>query len=574
MRRAVLLLCCLAASAVALSAQTFTTLAGFDGANGSNPMASLIQATDGNLYGTTYSGGTNGLGAVFKVTPRGTLSILYNFCSQQNCMDGTSPYAGLVQAKDGNFYGTTSAGGDSNAGTVFKITPAGGLTTLYSFCTVAFCADGQFPDGTLLQATDGNFYGTTSAGGSAYFGGTVFKITPAGDLTTLYSFQGTDGEAPLAGLAQGTDGNFYGTTSQGGSFSDGTVFKTTPGGALTTLYNFSGDTDGYAPQGVLVQAGDGNFYGTTAYGGDNNGGTVFKVTPEGGLSTFYAFCTQFDCSDGAFPAAGLSLASDGNFYGTTLYGESNSYGTVFKLSPAGILTTLHSFNYSDGAYPHAGVVQATDSDFFGTTSYGGIDNCSYGCGTVFRLDAGLARFLLSVNENGSGMVSSFDGRIYCGTICSYSYAPETTVRLSAIPAPGYTLSGWTGCDNVNGSYCSVTMAAAKNVTTNFAAANITLTSLIFKPSYVKGGRLSTGTLTLSGPAPSGGVAIALSSDHPEVAHPPSFVFVPGNQSSAEFAVKTLPVKSNTTVSIIATAGNSQVSGTLTVGTTSLPPSLK
>lgn len=175
---------------------------------------------------------------------------------------------------------------------------------------------------------------------------------------------------------------------------------------------------------------------------------------------------------------------------------------------------------------------------------------------------------LSVSKVGSGTVSSLDHHIYCGDTCSYSYFYGTQAMLSAVPAPGYTFSGWTGCDNVNGSYCSVTMTSAKDVTAMFnSVTDISLTSLSFQPMYVRGGRLSAGTLTLSGPAPAGGLAVALSSDHPGVAHPPSFVFVQANKTSVEFAVNTFPVKSNITVTITATAGASHVSGMLTVGTT-------
>jgi uncharacterized repeat protein (TIGR02543 family) len=172
-----------------------------------------------------------------------------------------------------------------------------------------------------------------------------------------------------------------------------------------------------------------------------------------------------------------------------------------------------------------------------------------------------------------GTVSGVDGHIYCGTMCSHLYDLGDELTLSAVPSPGYTFAGWTGCDNVNGSYCSVTMTSAKNVNATFTAANVSLTSLTFKPSYVRGGQLSEGTLTLNAAAPPGGLTVALSSDHSGVAHPPSFVFVPGGKSSAGFAVNTFPVKGNTTVTITATAGSSQVSGTLTVGTTSLPPSI-
>ena len=154
-----LLLC---ATATGLPAQTFTTLASFNGTNGNGPLAPLVQGTDGNFYGTTNAGGANSRGTVFKITPGGTLTTLYSFCSQTNCPDGDRPYAGLIQASDGNFYGTTRLGGASIYGTIFKITPGGTLTTLYNFCSQSFCDDGMAPEAGLIQASDGNFYGTTS----------------------------------------------------------------------------------------------------------------------------------------------------------------------------------------------------------------------------------------------------------------------------------------------------------------------------------------------------------------------------------------------------------------------------
>ena len=214
---AVFLLC--AATAIASSAQTFNTLVDFNNTNGANPFAvTLVQGTDGNLYGTTFGGGVQNEGTVFKITDKGALTTLYSFCIQTNCTDGKSPGVGLVLAGNGNFYGTAAKGGAHGAGTVFKITPKGVLTTLYDFCPLAGCVDGSIPE-ALLQATDGNFYGLTRNGGKGNQG-TFFKITAAGALTTLYSFCSqascADGKVPNPGLIQATDGAFYGTTFHGG----------------------------------------------------------------------------------------------------------------------------------------------------------------------------------------------------------------------------------------------------------------------------------------------------------------------------------------------------------------------
>jgi uncharacterized repeat protein (TIGR03803 family) len=435
--------------------------------------------------------------------------------------------------------------------------------------------DGYSASGALIQASDGYLYGTAAGGGSNN-GGVVFKVSFDGNYDVVYSFGSNpgDGFSPVGALVQGSDGDLYGVTANGGGsfncyFGCGTIFKVTTSGSLTTLHNFNGD-DGSYPNGPLVQGSDGDFYGTTGGEGTQDGpGTVFKITPSGTFTNLYTFCSAQNCVDGYQPFAGLIQANDGNFYGTSYYGGTDyPSGTIFRMTPAGVLTTLHDFNHTDGAEPYGGLTQGSDENFYGTTGLGGDNNY----GTVFRLDVFAT---LSVAKVGSGTVSGGEGHIYCGKACSYTYVYGTQVTLSAVPAPGYTFAGWAGCDNVNGSYCSVTMISAKNVTAVFnSVSNITLTSLTFKPPYVRGGQLSAGTLTLSGPAPPGGLGIALSSDHPGVAHPPSFVIVPANKTSVQFAVNTFPVKSKTIVTITAKAGASQVSGTLTVGTSFITPGIK
>jgi uncharacterized repeat protein (TIGR03803 family) len=392
---------CVATAIASLATTTLTTLANFDDTNGAYPFAELVQATNGNFYGTTAEGGDHDYGTVFKITPAGTLTTLHRF----DDTDGAHPYAGLVLATDGDFYGTTFSGGanlsDCNGdgcGTVFKITPGGTLTTLYSFGNT----DGANPFGGLVQATNGDFYGTTENGGANTYG-TVFKITPGGTLTTLYTllytFGNTDGANPFGGLVQATNGDFYGTTLGGAGYCDdngcGTVFKITPAGTLTTLYSFCSQlncTDGYSPFG-LVQATNGNFYGTTMEGGANESGTVFKITPAGTLTTLHSF----DGTDGSNPEAGLVQATNGDFYGTTANGGANN-GTVFKMTPAGTLTTLHSFCSTNcGVHPSAGLVQATNGYFYGTTEEGGV---KANLGTVFSLSVGLGPFVKTLPTSG------------------------------------------------------------------------------------------------------------------------------------------------------------------------------
>jgi uncharacterized repeat protein (TIGR03803 family) len=401
-------------SGTGISAQTFTTLFSFDYTDGGYPAsAGLVQAANGDGYGTTSSGGASGDGTVFKITPTGMLTTIYNFCSQSACADGTAPTGGLVQATNLDFYGTTSIGGAGDdggigGGTVFKITPSGTLTTLYSFCSQSNCTDGAEPMAGLVQGTNGDFYGTTSNGG-AYDNGTVFKITPSGTLTTLYSFcaqsECTDGAEPLAGLVQATNGDFYGTTKNyGANGGGGTVFKITPSGTLTTLHSFcaeSGCADGANPYAALVEAANGDFYGTTYGGGaPSEGGTVFRITPSGTLTTLHRFCAQSACRDGKSPYAGLVQATNGDLYGTTEYGGASGDGTVFKITPNGALTTLRSFcaqsGCTDGANADAGLLQGTNGDFYGTTEYGGAN----GYGTVFSLSVGLGPFVKTLPTSG------------------------------------------------------------------------------------------------------------------------------------------------------------------------------
>jgi uncharacterized repeat protein (TIGR03803 family) len=374
----------LCASGSQMAAQTFTTLLGFDGTDGANSTAGLVRATDGNFYGTTSEGGTNNDGTVFRISPSGALTTIYSFCSKSACSDGANPMGALIQASDGNLYGTTGSG------TVFKITLRGTLTTLGG-------TGGQSPLVGLVQGKDGNFYGTTARGGAntctlrpgyRVSCGTVFKITPSGTVTTLASFSQANGFTPSSPLIQATDGNFYGTTPDGGANYPGfgTVFKVTPSGTLTVLHSFDG-ADGEKSFAALVEGRDGNFYGTTSFGGGNAnyGGTVFKITASGTLTTLHSFGS----GDGTGASAGLLQATDGNFYGTTSgFGVSNT-GTVFKITPAGALTTLHTFAGTDGELPYSTLVEGANGDLYGTTEFGASSACSEGCGTVFSVAAGL-----------------------------------------------------------------------------------------------------------------------------------------------------------------------------------------
>jgi uncharacterized repeat protein (TIGR03803 family) len=439
------------------SAQTLTTIHNFNGADGKLPFAALSQATDGNLYGTTYYGGARSSGNVFKVTTAGTLKTAYSFCSESNCADGEYTYAVPVQGTDGSFYGTTYLGGASDQGTVFKLSPSGALTTLHSFDGT----DGAEPLAGLAQADNGSFYGTTYLGGSKG-DGSVFKITSAGAFTLLHSFCSqsgcTDGQNPFAGFILGTDGNLYGTTLAGGAHGDGTVFKITPSGTFTTLHSFcsqNGCTDGEFPQTGLLQARDGNFYGTTILGGSYGNGTIFKMTPTGTLTTLYNVCSQSGCPDGNYLYAGLTQATDGNLYGSMDIGGANGYGTIFKITLSGTLTTLYSFcsqsGCTDGEYPGGPLVQHTNGNLYGTTDDGGAN----GYGTVFRLSAGLGPFVVTL--------------------------PTSATVGAAVKILGTNLTGATRV-RFNGTAAAFTVASSSEITTTVPAGATTGTVEVVTPS--------------------------------------------------------------------------------------------
>ena len=369
----------------------FTNLVSLVSSNGSYPVGGLIQAMDGNFYGTAYEGGGIGIpgsGTVFRVSSGGTFSNLFSF----NGTNGANPYAGLVQGTNGNFYGTTEQGGTNGGyGTVFEMTPAGELTTLFSFNN----ADGAYPEGALVLAADGNFYGTTSAGGTngvtngGY--GTVFRISSAGSFASLLSFNSNNGASPYGALTQDNHFNFYGTTLYGGTNGGyGTVFEVSPAALFgplpavmfTSLHSFD-NTNGANPYAALTLGVDGNFYGTASSGGASNNGTIFLITPAGALTTLFAF----NGVNGANPFGSLIQSVDGNFYGTTEVGGTNNYGTVFKWGQGGGFVPLISFDYvSNGAFPLAGLAQGTDGNFYGT-AHGGTASSK---GAIFRISAPVA----------------------------------------------------------------------------------------------------------------------------------------------------------------------------------------
>ncbi|HEV2210240.1 MAG TPA: choice-of-anchor tandem repeat GloVer-containing protein [Verrucomicrobiae bacterium] len=393
---------------IATSAQaqgSFQSLVSFTFTNGPDYGAftvgsragALVQGPDGDLYGTTPTGGVldsvpGYYGTVFKIAPDGAFTSLYLFGTVFYGAGGNDnghwPQGNLIKGLDGLVYGTTQYGGPPNGGTVFAITTNGQLNVFYTFGNAAGYDtrngwtnyDGASPIGGVIQASDGNFYGTTPVYG-AYGNGTVFQLSPGGTLTTLHAFspldsansyENADGANPYGELVEGPDGAFYGTTTAGGSnaYGEGTVFRVSADGQFATLHSFPYNAG--RPLGGLVQGQDGNLYGTTSSGS----GSVFQLNTNGTFSTLHTFAGP----EGSNPMAALTVGSDGNFYGTTEVGGPTGDGTVFQITPGGALTTLHGFNGTDGANPNAALMQIANGDFYGTTSRGGA-----GYGTVFRL---------------------------------------------------------------------------------------------------------------------------------------------------------------------------------------------
>jgi uncharacterized repeat protein (TIGR03803 family) len=418
----------------AAHAQTYTDLYNFGDASGDplSPSYSGIvaQGRDGNLYSTTSTGGSAGLGAVFKITAEGAISVLYNF-------DGTHgkvPYSGLTLATDGNFYGTTSLGGSTDLGVIFKITPAGVLTVLHTFAS----GDGITPYAPPIQAADGNFYGTTAFGGALGYG-TVYKMTPAGAYKILHSFDLTNGSRPFGPLVQGKDGNFYGTAFGGvGNNRYGMVFKVTGAGKFTILHAFN-LTDGANPYAGLALGKDGNFYGTTFNGGSVGYGNVFKITPAGVLTALHSFTPA---TDGGTPFSGLVQATDGNFYGVGYLGGSSNHGTIFRITPAGAFSTRYSFDGTKGGSPMVTLLDHTTGVLYSDTNTGG----THSTGTFYSLKAGLAAYAALLPTSGKvgksvGILGQgFNGATgvsFNGTAAKYTVSSDTFLTAT-IPAGATT----------------------------------------------------------------------------------------------------------------------------------------
>jgi uncharacterized repeat protein (TIGR03803 family) len=392
----------------------------FDGTNDYDPSGTVLQGQDGNFYGTSVDGGPNGLneGAIYMFTPAGAFTNLVFF----NGTNGSNPGSGLIQGSDGNFYGTTLYGGTSfvnpatnGSGTVFKLTTNGVFSDVASFNG----ANGASPNG-LLEVSPGVFYGTANSGGAnsnqyGFSSGALFEVKTNGFLTNILSFNDTNGANPSASMLIGRDGNYYGTTTYGGSSEDGTVFELSTNLALTTLFDFT-ETNGSGPI-VLLVGKDGNFYGSTLFGGAYHFGTIFKLTPSNVLTTI----ATFDSTNGYSPSS-LVQATDGNFYGTTSGGGEFNSGTIFEITTNGVVYNLHSFTGGNDGYSGTSLMQASDGSFYGTTSYGG----TYGGGNIFRLSIVPVPIIQSAYPSGDG-IFTFTWNAVAGQHYRVQYTTDVTL---------------------------------------------------------------------------------------------------------------------------------------------------
>jgi uncharacterized repeat protein (TIGR03803 family) len=421
--RVLLSLALITAAADVASAATYTEsiLLNFQGPpNGSSPSSSLVLDSAGNLFGATEYGGAINQGVVFKLDANGTLTLPHNFSGGT---DGAFPLAAVIRDSNGNLYGTTIDGGTAFFGTVYKISPNGTETVLHNF---GGPGDGANPECALIRDSKGNLYGTTEGGGLLN-SGTVFKLDSANNETILYSFQnGDDGGFPIAGVVRDSAGNLYGTAETGGSANLGVVFKLDPSGKETVLHAFTGGSDGAYPVGGVVLDADGNLYGTTSEGGSANFGTVYKIDASGEaiLHSFTGF------PDGANPQSGVAIDSAGNLYGTAPFGGANNSGMVYKIPKGGSESVFFSFEFGPtGALPSGGVILDSAGNLYGTAAQGGLNGSDYG--VIYRLDtAGSETVLYSFPPNPQG--TSPGGGVVASGADFYGVAGGGTTNLGVL----------------------------------------------------------------------------------------------------------------------------------------------
>jgi uncharacterized repeat protein (TIGR03803 family) len=371
--------------AMPAAGQTVADVVSFTGSNNMfYPAATPVQGRNGKFYGTIPGGGTPG--SVFDFTANGTTKVVYAF----TISSGWNP-SGLTVGTDGNFYGVTSSGGSLNYGVLFKVTPNGTNTVLHNFTAGT---DGMGPTAPPIEGSDGNLYGTTNGG--CCHASTVYKYTSSGVFSTIYTYDTIHG-TNAGWIMQGSDGNLYALAFFGGNKGNGTIVQLSTSGNLLSYYSFPGGAAGGALPVGMVQASDGNYYGTTFQGGVVQGGgigTIFRYTPQSGATVIYTY--EPSNTGGGYPSSGLSQGTDGWLYGLTLVGGTDGYGTIFRISTSGTYQQLYSFTSTVGEKPTANLLQATSGLFYGSAQNGG----PYGYGAMFSLNMGLGSFITFVRPSG------------------------------------------------------------------------------------------------------------------------------------------------------------------------------
>ena len=495
------------------------------------PSGELVQTSDGTFYAVAGAGGANNSGAILAFKKgNGQPTAIYSFSTASGPQggataptnsEGVGPAAGLVLANDGFLYGTTYTGGRSGQGTIFRVSTSGALTSLYTFTATdanGLNTDGSTPRGKLVQAPDGNLYGTTVLGGASGEG-VIFRISTGGAFSVVYAFPAIDangfnasGTQPSAGLILASDGNLYGVAEHGGANALGTVFAITPSGQFSVVYTFSAgptssNSDGGLPTAGLMQARDGNLYGTTSAYGAQGYGTVFRLTLQGVFTTLYSFndnrqgANPFDSTN---PAGPLVEGSDATLYGTAAQGGGAGYGTVFGISPAGTYSLLYSFGASpvSGAGPGGGLMFGTDGNLYGLTAGQPGDNYDFeGAGTAFMLVATNAPSLVTLS---AAPTSGFIGDVFTlswsspsGSQCAFFTQSES----SSVAA--------TGTSTVNpgaaGTFpdfltCSTTLGDATTYALLTVSTPAPTATLSVSPTSISLGNSATLTWTSTGDA--------------------------------------------------------------------------
>jgi uncharacterized repeat protein (TIGR03803 family) len=487
-------------TSAATGAITFKAQNSFSANTGAQPFGQLLRATNGLFYGTTASGGGNGLGTIYSATTAGALNLVASF----DGTNGAQPLAGLIQGGDGRFYGTASAGGEFGQGTIFVASADGSLTNLYSFDGT----NGSRPLGPLTLGVDGNFYGTASAGSVSNLG-TIFMLSPAGDFTLLYTFTGPNGAQPSGGLVQVGGTNFYGTATSGGAFGYGTVFTFTQFG-FANLYFFTGGLDGAGPQSGLTLAADGLLYGTAAAGGTNfpgqGHGTVFAIDSVGNFARRHSF----NGTDGASPLGTLVQGAPGVIYGTTAAGGPRNAGTIFMATVGGGFSNIYSFNGgADGAGPSAGLTGGTNGNFFGVAPGGGKNHS----GTLFQL-SGFSPFIIQAPVS---PVTAVSGDTVVLTVIAGGSAPLTYQwqfnsnnvvngkNIAGATTPTLTLNNITPAQA--GTYFVIVRNSAFQIAIASATVSVIPRPIISITTPQRGARIQSSALTITGTT-SGDVAAA------------------------------------------------------------------